>query len=318
MMRRDESKCRPGIQVMGTGLTVLDRIYTRSNGERASEELGGSCGNVLLSLAMLERAVAPVLSLGDDEVGCKLIDAFAAAGAETAFIERRPGARSPVIVEFLDELSGEHSFGFQCPETNEEFPRYEPIGNEEVRRALPSLEGCSVFYADRISETIVDAMEAASAAGVIVYFEPSSIHDNDDLSLRAVRASSVLKFSHDRIAPEEIRRTTGAATICIATFGAAGLEISQGSETMWCEADQADVVRDTCGSGDMVSVGIIDWLVQSSEARERKLRIEAIVDGVKAGQRLAAANCAFVGARGLFRERGAAYARSILEELTIS
>jgi fructokinase len=36
------------------------------------------------------------------------------------------------------------------------------------------------------------------------------------------------------------------------------------------------------------------------------------VSGVEAGQRLAAANCGFVGARGLFREKGADYARWVL------
>ncbi len=33
---------------------------------------------------------------------------------------------------------------------------------------------------------------------------------------------------------------------------------------------------------------------------------------LRPGQRLAAANCAYIGARGLFRERGAGHARAIL------
>ena len=302
----------PGVDVAGTGLTVLDRIYT-SGEQIAAEELGGSCGNVLLSLAMLKRAVAPVLSLGDDDVGAKIVETFALAGAETTFIALRPGTRSPVIAEFVDETSREHTFAFRCPTTGEEFARYEPVGPNEIHTARDLLEGCRVFYVDRISETIVDAMEAASASGAVVYLEPSSLPD-EALLAKALNVSDVVKFSHDRIEPERIHRFASPDAICISTFGAAGLELRQGETAMWCEADEADLVRDTCGSGDMVSVGIIDWIVRS-KAGPARLEVDAIISGVKAGQRLAAANCAFIGARGLFRERGADYARWVLERI---
>ncbi|MFX7849927.1 hypothetical protein ABTK11_22725, partial [Acinetobacter baumannii] len=65
--------------------------------------------------------------------------------------------------------------------------------------------------------------------------------------------------------------------------------------------------------GDMVSVGVIDWLLAHRRGDDEQFSMAEFVRGVEAGQRLAAENCAFVGARGLFRERGADYARSILE-----
>ena len=55
------------VDVAGTGFTVLDRVY--ADGDLADETLGGSCGNILVSLAMLHRRVAPVLALGDDDAG---------------------------------------------------------------------------------------------------------------------------------------------------------------------------------------------------------------------------------------------------------
>ena len=42
------------------------------------------------------------------------------------------------------------------------------------------------------------------------------------------------------------------------------------------------------------------------------LSVEDLADGIVAGQRLAAENCAYAGARGLFKERGADYVRRIL------
>src|SRR3546814_10628803 len=55
------------VDVAGTGFTVLDRVY--ADGGFAGEALGGSCGNVLVSLAMLHRHVAPLLALGMDNTG---------------------------------------------------------------------------------------------------------------------------------------------------------------------------------------------------------------------------------------------------------
>ena len=60
------------VDVAGTGFAVLDRIYTPGCSS-VSEALGGSCGNVLISLAMLRRRVVPILSLGRDETGRRLL-----------------------------------------------------------------------------------------------------------------------------------------------------------------------------------------------------------------------------------------------------
>src|SRR3546814_19771077 len=76
------------VDVVGTGFTVLDRIY--ADGDFAAEELGGSCGNVLVSLAMLRRQVAPLLALGMDDIGTRLVEEFRRAGADPRFI-RPPG-----------------------------------------------------------------------------------------------------------------------------------------------------------------------------------------------------------------------------------
>ena len=57
----------------------------------ADEALGGSCANVLVSLAMLDRHVAPVLRLGDDDEGDLLVNEFSDAGAVTEYISRHRG-----------------------------------------------------------------------------------------------------------------------------------------------------------------------------------------------------------------------------------
>ena len=297
------------VDVVGTGFTVLDRVYSCARSAPV-EQLGGSCGNVLISLAMLRRNVAPVLRLGEDEIGIRLVGAFHHAGAETRYIQMRGGLRSPILAQHL-HASGVHTFAFQCPETNVELPRYAPIDEEDVKRALPVIKSCSVFYADRLSAAIVEAMEAAAGSGSVVYFEPSEIAD-EELFARAMAVTAVLKFSADRLATLAGRGKLDDALVMIVTHGEAGLEVRRGDERFWCRSHPARRVRDTCGSGDMVSVGLIDWLLTRRRAVVEGLTMRDVVAGVEAGQRLAAENCAYVGARGVFIERGADYARSVL------
>jgi len=292
--------------VAGTGLTVLDRIY--ADGDLADEALGGSCGNVLLSLAMLHRNVVPVITIGDDDEGRRLVTEFVEAGAIVDHIHCKAGTRSPVIAQQLDTLSGMHGFSFVCPETEEALPLYEPIGECEVKSALHVLTQCSVFYADRLSAGILDAMKAAKLSGAVVFFEPSDI-EHEEMFDQALELTSILKYSVDRLGDRLSEMENDC--IRIVTHGSEGLEIRHDESAIWCSAVSAPSVLDTCGAGDMVSVGVIDWIL-SSGVNARNLDVTQLLQGVFAGQRLAAENCAFAGARGLFKQCGSAYAREVM------
>lgn len=294
--------------VAGTGLTVLDRIY--ADGDLTDEALGGSCGNVLVSLAMLHRNVVPLLMLGDDIEGGRLVAEFVKAGAVVDHIHLKSGTRSPIIAQELDTASGHHDFTFVCPETSEELPRYVPIGEDEVASALHVLTQCNVFYADRLSASILRAMKAARLSGAIVFFEPSDV-DHDDMFTEALGLVSILKYSVDRLGSQ--LADLHHDCVRIVTYGAAGLEVRHDDNAVWCSAIDAPSVLDTCGSGDMVSVGVIDWML-SSGIRAEELCASVLIEGIVAGQRLAAENCAFAGARGLFKHCGPNYARAVLGE----
>lgn len=302
------------VDIAGTGFTVLDRVYPTQGA--SYETLGGSCGNVLISLALLERAVCPLLVLGADDVGEQLVSEFKEAGAETRFIFQRPEIDSPILAQQVDVDTGQHSFSFICPQTEMSFPRYWPIDREVVRAAEVVLTHCSVFYADRLSEAIVEAMETAASAGAVVYFEPSVIGDWRFFE-RAIRVASILKFSSERINDFPGLERLSANAVLVMTKGADGLELRQGAATYQYNAIPAPVVRDTCGSGDMVSVAIIDRLLSQRSDRRASLLpqalLEEVVQGVCAGQRLAAANCAYVGARGFFRQKGVEAVRRLLD-----
>lgn len=305
------SDTTPKIDVAGTGFFVLDRLYI--DGKFSRESLGGSCGNVIASLAMLNHSALPVLAIGDDEEGDRIVDELSQAGAITCYIGRRSDIRSPIIVQAIDTKSAEHHFSFKCPQTNIRFPRYQPIGQAELTVALPVLSRCKIFYTDRLSDSIVDAMRAAWSAGAIVFFEPSDIKDFQ-LFEAAIGMVAILKYSADRLRSQ--LSSVPEDCIRIVTHGASGLEVAHRDSSTWSASAQAPAVLDTCGSGDMVSVGIIDWMLSNSLSPS-DLTAERLFEGVVAGQRLAAENCAYAGARGLFREKGSDYARQVLRRNSV-
>jgi fructokinase len=157
-------------------------------------------------------------------------------------------------------------------------------------------------------------MQTAAQSGSIVFFEPSAIED-DELFDRAVALCSILKYSSERLSDRLAGRKLRDGAIVVVTHGANGLQISQDGERAWCTAIKAPLVRDTCGSGDMVSVGIIDWMLTHNRRGTAQQSLQNLLPGVVAGQRLAAINCAYAGARGIFLHHGANCARSILDGL---
>ncbi|MCX7318733.1 MAG: PfkB family carbohydrate kinase [Hyphomicrobiales bacterium] len=298
---------RPSIA--GTGLAAVDRIYS-SDLKRPIEALGGSCGNVLISLAMLGHAVAPMVAIGDDDQGQFLYDEFAKAGCETQYVFRGGGAGSPVIVEFVDTASATHRFTSTCPETSRSFPRWSSIDDQLVERARSTLDAASVFYTDRISSSILTAMKAAFEAGALVFFEPASA--DGPLFMQALEFASVIKLADgtigDRIEDREVR----SGAVLIRTHGERGLTVSSGSSRRFFPSTAAPRLVDTCGAGDMVTTGLLDFIL-TRWTSDRRWSLDDVMEGVGIGQRLAALNCAFTGARGLFFAAGAGYVREILD-----
>jgi fructokinase len=297
-------------KVVGTGFTVLDRIYATGQPE-PFEALGGSCGNVLVSLALLGHSVAPLVTLGADRQGDYLRAEFQRAGCFVDMVVQRQDYGSPIIAEHVDLQTGRHWFSFKCPETDSDFPRWKAVDDEQVKSAADVLRKVSVFYTDRLTQAVVDAMEQAKADGALVFFEPAK-RGAADLLRRALRAASIVKLSDETDASNVAAIDFGASTLVIRTHGSAGLTASIGDERRFFPASSAPRLVDPCGSGDMVTVGLLDHLLRK---RSERLAYSAqdFFDGIAIGQRLAALNCAFAGARGVFYAFGAQNVQSAID-----
>jgi len=307
LSRNTKQSARP--VVAGTGLTAVDRIYA-DDYAAPMEALGGSCGNVLLSLAMLGHPVFPVVNLGDDDHGRFLFDEFEKAGCETRYVSRAQTGSSPVIVEIVDTANASHRFTSTCPQTFVRFPKWRSIDHGHVCQAAETLKSVSVFYADRVSESIVLAMEEARRAGALVFFEPAS--GDHEMFSRAVRCATVIKLSDETAGKNVADHDLDPKAIVIRTHGALGLTVSNRTARRHFPSSFAPRVVDTCGSGDMLTTGLLD-LVLKRWYRNGSWKVEDIFEGIEVGQRLAALNCGFTGARGLFLAAGATHVREMLD-----
>jgi fructokinase len=294
--------------VAGTGFATLDRIYTGAQ-TRPIEALGGSCANVLVSLAMLGHDVAPILSLGLDATGAFLLDEMRRAGCVTQFVSCELNAESPVTVEYLDIQHAQHVFSSTCPETNRPFPSYKPIAESNADRAKDAIREASIFYVDRLSEITLLTMIQASSSGGLVFFEPNSIEDMS-LFREALPFIDILKVSEDARADLDLQVFEPPAYF-ITTYGSDGLVLEMGNQKMTLPSLSAPRLIDTCGAGDMVTTGLIHVLMEVGATRQ-SIQSNQVCSGLLVGQQLAALNCAFVGARGLFHAFGGAEIRKAL------
>lgn len=282
--------------IAGTGFATLDRIYTGSF-EKPVEALGGSCANVLVSLAMLGHRVSPILTLGDDEVGMRLLNELRRAGCFTKYVFRDSHEESPVTIEHLDVRLARHSFSSVCPETRRSFASYRPLEEHRAREAKEAVRLAALFYVDRLSPTTLHAMEEASRSGAVVFFEPNAIKDLA-LFRRAVALVDILKISEEVVSGVDFA-SGEQPPYFIRTHGSSGLSLTTGTEHVVLPSVAAPRLVDTCGAGDMVTIGLIHALM-STRSKHRAIALEDVCSGLLMGQWLAAQNCAFIGARGLF------------------
>jgi fructokinase len=294
--------------VAGTGFATLDRIYTPTR-NRPIEALGGSCANVLVSLAMLGHRVAPIFNLGSDQTGTFLLKEMQRAGCVTQFVYCEPDEESPITVEYLDIQLARHAFSSTCPETHRQLPSYRPIAESNADEAKGAIRAASVFYVDRLSSTTLLAMEEASHAGAIVLFEPNSLKDWS-LFRKALPFIDILKTSEDTRS-EMDTQTFETPSYFITTRGSEGLTLEANTHKVTLPSMAAPRLVDTCGAGDMVTTGLIHALMNVGATR-RSICLNDLYSGLVMGQWLAALNCAFVGARGVFHAFGGPTIRSAL------
>ena len=290
-------KAPTSASVIGSGFIALDIVHGRDGLFAAT---GGSCGNVLMTLAWLGWTSTPVARLGCDKAGDFVVGDMKAAGANLKFLQRSQAVPTPVVIQqFVEDPNGSrrHRFSLVCPECGAWLPRYRSV---VLTHAHAVMEGVApkAFYFDRTSPATVAMAEWAKKNGAVVFFEPSSIRE-DSLFERAVDACDILKFSHERFSRDSELSQARGPQLVVRTMGPDGLQARWKGRWSSFAPFVAPRVVDAAGAGDWCSVALLHVLAQKGAQAFGTARKTDIERALRLGQALAALSCGFEGARGL-------------------
>lgn len=282
---------------LGTGFVAMDIVEGETETFAAA---GGSCGNVMALLSFMGWRTQPVARLGPDDAGSYVVEELKRHDVDTKHISFAAGVQTPIVIQrFVQSSSGErtHRFSLTCPDCGGWLPRYRPTTIKHASEVMQTDTLPNVFYFDRVSPCALKLSQWARDAGALVVFEPSSIGDERQFQ-KAVDASHVLKYSHDRLGHLPDLAKVSGPKIIIETHGADGLKVRWRSRWSALPAVTANRVVDAAGSGDWCTAALIHTIGEGGSKALEALNKGRLDYGLRLGQALAAINCGFEGARG--------------------
>jgi fructokinase len=304
---------------VGAGRLTLDVIVR--DGHPPLAQAGGTCGNVLATLAYLGWQTYPLADLGEDDPGRRFLQDLLRWGVHSDLIRSLSGERTPVIIHHIreSETGATHSFSSCCPFCRSRLRYYEPVPLEAVRERLPLVPPARAFFFDRDSEGAVLLARHCAERGALVVFEPNYAGKETNFP-EALEVAHVLKYARDKLPGLEDRHSLALPLLVIETLGSEGLRYRdqrQGAgEWQHLPAFLVEVVRDAGGSGDWCTAGFIHRLAQEGIAGFRSASTKDLREALQFGQALAAWNCAFEGARGpVYHTDRPTFARAVAEIL---
>jgi sugar/nucleoside kinase (ribokinase family) len=293
-------------KVLGTGLIALDLVIGSDAEGPIRSWTGGTCGNVLTILAYLGWDAFPIARLNGDPASIRVRADMEHWGVHLEHATCAPTADTPIIIQQIRrgrDGRPSHRFSWSCPRCGEWLPRFKAVSVEAAEAVMPALSGASVFFFDRLSRATLNLAARASAEGAVVVFEPSG-NGTTKLFTEALRLAHVVKYSNQRFAG--IDKTIGrssAILLEIQTVGEQGLRYSHRfgrtcSGWLHLAAVAAPRLKDSCGSGDWCTAGLIAKIAARGQKGLEELSAKGLREALRYGQALAAWNCSFEGARG--------------------
>jgi sugar/nucleoside kinase (ribokinase family) len=292
--------------IFGTGLIALDLVISADPTIPVRAWTGGTCGNVLSILAVLGWEVFPIARMNGDPASQRIRADMKKWGVQLKFASCKPTTDTPIIIQHIlrtRDGSPKHRFSWACPHCGSWLPSFKPVTTKAVDRIVERIEHPKAFFMDRLSRSALMLAKQAADAGAVVVFEPSAKSDEKQLA-EALKIAHVIKYSDDRFSRIPGAMERGAATLVeVQTFGANGLRfrhrLSHGVSS-WKQLDAIQPVHlaDTCGSGDWCTAGLISKIAAGGQDGLTRARADDLVEALKFGQRLAAWNVGFEGARG--------------------
>jgi len=297
---------KPATRVVGTGLIALDIVLNGRSTSPVGLWAGGTCGNVLTILAFLGWESYPVARLKDNEFADGLINDVRKWKVNTSFIAKADSGSTPIIVERIRNSrdgTPHHRFEWCCPTCGAALPVYRPVLARETNDICRRLPNTDIFFFDRVARSSVMLAKHCRERGALIIFEPSSVKD-EKLFRECVAVAHIVKYSHQHSSRLHNIKHTSGVRLEIETLGSKGLRYRfgdiRGGGARWSNVRcyEVEEFKDTVGSGDWLTAGIIHRIGQMGQKGFAKVDDTVIKSALEFGQALSAVNCQFEGARG--------------------
>jgi fructokinase len=156
-----------------------------------------------------------------------------------------------------------------------------------------------VYYFDRVSRAGLEFAKVQRSRGALIMFEPCRFN-TDSLFKRCLDIAHIVKYSSEHEDDKTLKRKI---PLEIQTLGSEGLRYRMGSVTRehaWqkLHAYRVRELVDSAGAGDWCSAGAVHLLGRNGAAGFREASREDVENALRFGQRLAALDCSYEGARG--------------------
>ena len=194
----------------------------------------------------------------------------------------------------------------------------EPVTAKGIEPASTIVQRVDVLFIDRVSKSSMLLAEAASKAGVIIVFEPVSLHESKAFT-HLLDLANIVKYSHDRI-DELPPSASQSRQLEIQTFGRGGLRFKLSGDRRWrhMQAEPVERLVDAAGSGDWLTAGFLYGFYRGRARSQKTLEQEHVILALTLGQKLAAWNCGFRARGGMYSDARSRIAHIIAETLSRS
>lgn len=293
-------------QVFGTGLIALDVVISAEPNLPIRAWAGGTCGNVLSILAVLGWDAYPIARMNGDAASRRVRADMKKWGVQLEFSACSPTTDTPIIIQRIsrtDSGAPKHRFSWGCPRCGSWLPSFKPVTTNAVQHVSEHMGTARAFFMDRLSRSSLLLAKRAADSGAVVVFEPSA-KSSEKLLGEAMKIAHIVKYSDERFTRLPGAMDPDNATLVeVQTVGANGLRYRHRlgrSVSAWKQlgAIRATTLADTCGSGDWCTAGLISMAARRGLDGLTKGGAKGLVKALRFGQKLAAWNVGFEGARG--------------------
>lgn len=302
--------------IVGTGLLALDLIIQRKSGSvHYTASGGGTCGNVLAILARMGWRSSWLGELDDSPPGHLIRSEMERAGVCVHSAPADTAPPAPVFAHHIDtdaDGHAKHWFSDDCPHCGRKLPRYERPSDHWMNQQGRYAREADVFFADRLSDSVIGLAERAKRKGALIVYEPSVSSDSPWMT-EMVELADVIKYSSDRGQALGSVSSSSESTLWIETMGKEGLRWSIGREAPLhlVPAVHNPEAIDACGAGDWFTSALL-FLLTGTGRKPADLEPDQLSQLMGVASGVAAWSCSYLGARGALYD---APIRSVFEKL---